>query len=99
MIPARWLEKVRIGEFVGWRVALRAGFENERIPGKDQTCTLASAEPDRIKLDVRSTTSEVTGCRWDAVVATWRPVHVLKKLLDACHGEMYQSYPTYLPNN
>lgn len=55
------MEKVRMGALEGWRVWLEAGFEKERIPGKDQTCTAASGEPDRMKFEVGSTTSEVTG--------------------------------------
>lgn len=63
VMAARWFEKVRMGEFVGCRVALKAGLEKERIPGKDQTCTLASLDPERMKLEVGSMTREVTGCK------------------------------------
>jgi hypothetical protein len=74
-----WFEKVRIGELAGdtspWPPA-DGGLENEMRPGKDQTCILASSEPDRMKLFVGSMTSEMMGCRCEAGVETCLPEHI-----------------------
>ena len=50
--------------------------ENERSDGSAQTCTMASGEPERKKLEVASTASEVTGWRCDVDVETSRPEHI-----------------------
>jgi hypothetical protein len=55
-----------MGEFGGFRSRPRGdGLEKDSRLGNDQTWTLASGDPDRMKLLVESTTSEVTGCRCD----------------------------------
>ena len=55
-----------MGEFCGCRSRpRRGGLEKDSRLGSDQTWTLASGDPDRIKLVVGSTASEVTGCRCD----------------------------------
>ena len=64
VIAVRWFPNVRIGEFGAfWSCPVDTGLENDSNCGIDQTWTLASGEPDRTKLEVGSTTSEVTGWR------------------------------------
>lgn len=46
----------------------------DRRSTSDQTWMLASDEPERMKFELGSTTTVVTGRKCDAVVATWRPV-------------------------
>ena len=79
-MPARWFENVRMGELEsGWLWPTDEGCENDIRPGNDQTWTLASFDPESIKLDVGSTTKEVTACKCDAEVETERPVHIYDK--------------------
>lgn len=81
VIGALWWENVRSGELdcvCVWEVD---GRENEVRRGIDHTWIFESSEPDKMKLLVGSTINEVTGCKWEAVVDTWRPVHVYKKRL------------------
>jgi hypothetical protein len=88
VMAARWFENVRMGEFGACRSRPDGSFVNERMSTKDQTWTLASEEPDKMKLSLGSTTREVTGLRWDAVVATCRPVHVYNSLLLEFLGQL-----------
>lgn len=61
---------------------------------------LASEDPERMKLEVRSTTREVTGCKCDAVVATWRPVQVYQNFQsDFRNAKRKQESISYLPQN
>jgi hypothetical protein len=65
----RWVERVCTGE-------RDVSGEKERIAGRFQTWTMESVEPERKKLDVGSTASDVTGWRWEVEVETNRPEQI-----------------------
>lgn len=92
-MAARWFDIVLIGEFGCCWSRPDGCLVNERIFTKDHTCTLASDDPERTKLDVGSTSSEVTGCRCDGVVATCRPV----KTCEVSDKYLLPKKTTYLP--
>ena len=77
VIAARWFENTRMDDVPGcWLLCWEPNTVKERRSTNDQTCTLASDEPDRIKFDDGSTAREVTGFRCKFVLVTVRPVHV-----------------------
>lgn len=76
------------------------GFENDSSRGSNQTWILASEDPDRMKLEVGSTANDVTGCRCDGEVETWRPVQVYIRRQSAMqHSRPFGRGPAYLPQD
>ena len=79
VIAVVWLEMVLIGEeeyVADMLLSADDCLEKVMRSGRDQTCTLESSEPERMKLFVGSTTRDVTGCRWVAGVITCLPVQI-----------------------
>jgi hypothetical protein len=72
-IGPRCVESVWIGE-------REVSGEKERMAGRAQTCTMASGDPERKKLEVGSTAMDVTGWRWEVDVETRRPEQIYETL-------------------
>jgi hypothetical protein len=68
-IGPRWVESVCTGD-------REVSGEKERMAGSAQTCTMASEEPERKKLEDGSTAMQVTGWRWAVDVETSRPEQI-----------------------
>jgi hypothetical protein len=59
-----------------WTGVREVSGEKDRMAGKAHTCTMASDDADRKKLDEGSTAMDVTGWRCDVDVETRRPEHI-----------------------